>query len=115
MAVAGGLAAGCVSAKKYEQLEAQNNRCAKQLSQTKISLREAESSREDLAKQLEQKTDELTQCRSACTEAENENKRLQKTNSELDTQIGNLNKTMQETLASKSKNLQALNEELLST
>ena len=42
------LSASCVSSKKYKELEQTNNRCAKQLSQAKINLKEAESSNEQL-------------------------------------------------------------------
>ncbi len=109
------LSASCVSSKKYKELEQSNNRCAKQLSQAKINLKEAESSNEQLGKQLEQKMSELQNMQSENDKANKEIGRLKESNQELNDRINTLNEHLQQTLKTKSSNIQSLNEELLKT
>ena len=44
------LLAGCVSSKKYAELEQPSNKCANQLSQTKMNLKEAQINNEELSR-----------------------------------------------------------------
>ena len=109
------LLAGCVSSKKYAELEQTSNKCAKQLSQTKMSLKEAQSNNEELSRQIEQKTKQLTDLQSERDNFQSESERLKQANTEAASRIAALEKQLQESLKSKSSNLQSLNEELLKT
>lgn len=109
------LLAGCVSSKKYAELEQTSNKCAKQLSQTKMNLKEAQSNNEELSRQLEQKTKQLTDLQSERDNFQSESERLKQANTETASRIAALEKQLQESLKSKSSNLQSLNEELLKT